>query len=290
MIFKTLSFIFNHPFNRKQRFRALLIFIKWQINCRLNPYPIVYSLTEETKILVWKGLTGVTGNVYCGLLEFEDMSFLLHFLRPNDLFFDIGANVGVYTILASGEIGAKTISFEPIPLTFEILSANVRLNNLSDKVELLNIGLGGSFGVLKFTKSLDAVNHVATSDDLDTIDVLVKRMDEISNIIPSLIKIDVEGFETEVLNGATNILKNENLKAIIIELNGSGNRYGYDENLIHEQLLNFGFRSFRYDPFERNLVQIFSYGKHNTIYLRDLEFVKERVSKSRKIKVGDSEI
>jgi hypothetical protein len=47
------------------------------------------------------GMTGATGNLYVGLHEFEEMAFLLHFLRPGDLFADVGANVGSYTILAA---------------------------------------------------------------------------------------------------------------------------------------------------------------------------------------------
>ena len=45
------------------------------------------------------GMTGATGNVYCGLHEFEDMALVLHALRPRDLFVDVGANVGSYTVL-----------------------------------------------------------------------------------------------------------------------------------------------------------------------------------------------
>ena len=47
-------------------------------------------------------MTGATGNIYCGLYEFLDMAFLLHFLRNGDLFGDIGSNIGSYTVLATG--------------------------------------------------------------------------------------------------------------------------------------------------------------------------------------------
>lgn len=47
-------------------------------------------------------MTGATGNWYCGLQEYEDMSFVLHALRPGDLFVDVGANIGSYSILAAG--------------------------------------------------------------------------------------------------------------------------------------------------------------------------------------------
>lgn len=92
-LIKVLRFIFNHPFNSDNKFGGIMKFLKWQINCRLNPYPILYLYTENSKFIIWKGLTGATGNLYCGLMEYDEMAFLLHFLRPEDLFIDIGANV-----------------------------------------------------------------------------------------------------------------------------------------------------------------------------------------------------
>jgi len=222
VIFNTLKFIYNHPFNSQNKFGGLNRFIKWQINCRLNPYPILYPYTENSKLIMWRGLTGATGNLYCGLMEFDDMGFLLHFLRDSDLFIDIGANIGTYTILASGEIGASTIAIEPIPSTFKNLVLNISANQIQEKVEALNIGLGANKDVIRFTKSFDTVNHVATENESNTIDVRVDKLDAVtSRKIPSLIKIDVEGFETEVLNGAEEVLKAKELKALIIELNGS---------------------------------------------------------------------
>lgn len=290
MVFNTLKFIYTHPYNTDDKFGGLIRFFTWQINCKLNRFPVIYQYTENTKFIVWKGLRGATGNIYCGLLEYEEMGFLLHFLRKDDLFYDIGANVGAYTLLASGEAQANTIAVEPVPSTFEYLSDNIIINKLCNKVKLLNIGLGNDSGIIKFTKSLDTVNHVATDSETDTIDVQINRMDDISESIPILIKIDVEGFETEVLKGGMKILSHPNLKAIIIELNGSGLRYGYDEKLIHKTLIDLGFKTFKYNPDTRELITIPSFGSHNTLYIRDEHFVLDRVSKARKIKIGHRKI
>ena len=266
-----------------------ICFIKWQINTRLNPYPIIYQFTEKSKLIIWKGLTGATGNLYCGLHEFQDMGFLLHLLRPTDLFVDIGANVGSYTILASSEIGANTISIEPITTTFIYLEDNILINRIQEKVTALNIGLGSQKGVLKFTKSLDTVNHVATDFNSDSIDVSVDTLDNvIRHRDPLLLKIDVEGYETEVLKGAENTLSSNNLKAVIIELNGSGERYGYNENNIHNNFLSLGFLPYEYDPFKRELTQISIFSSYNTIYVKDLEFVKKRLISAQKMKINDN--
>lgn len=287
MILNTLKYIYQHPFNAADRWGALARFFKWQLQCQFNPSPVIHPLTEHSRMIMWKGLTGATGNLYCGLLEFSDMGFLLHFLRPEDHFTDIGANVGVYTLLASGEIGAFTTCAEPVPVTFNHLMDNLRLNDIQQNVQALNIGLGNSDGLIRFTRSLDTVNHVAVAGETDTLEVPVKRLDQILETTPVLIKIDVEGFETDVLNGANRILEDPALKAIIIELNGSGERYGYDEKDIHQKLLQLGFEPHTYDPLKRQLILLNSYGPYNTIYIRDKIFVQNRIESARKVKVAN---
>ena len=287
-LFYIIKNICEHPFNRNDKFNAIWRFFRWQLVSRLLEYYILYPLTQNSVILVKRGMTGVTGCVYNGLLEFEDMMFLLHFLRKEDTFIDVGANVGVYSILASSEIGAKVISIEPIKETFNILSHNILLNN-SQNVTLLNIGIGDKKEELLFSSLKDTVNHVLDEIETSTLEcemVQVERLDDILlNKKPSIIKVDVEGFETNVINGANQILSNVNLKAIIIELNGSGIRYGFDDNLLHDKILSYGFISYSYEPYERKLNKIEKYGKHNTIYIRDFDYVNKRILTSSRIKI-----
>ena len=286
-----LKFVASHPLNVNNKIDALLRFVRWQFNSLLNPYPVIYPFTENSKLIVWKGLTGATQNIYCGLHEFYDMGFLLHFLRPNDLFIDIGANIGSYTVLASAEIKATTISIEPVPSTFYNLRNNILINNIQDRVTLLNLGLGSQVGHIRFTNKFDTMNHVAVESDTDTIDVTVDTLDNVlANKHPLMLKIDVEGFETEVIRGAETVLHQNGLQAIIIELNGSGSRYGYDEQQIHNLLTTIGFVSCQYNPFNRKLSKTASYSHHNTIYVRDFDTVNNRLLTARKFRVNDKEI
>ena len=102
-------------------------------------------------------------------------------------------------------------------------------------------------------------------------------------------KIDVEGFELEVLRGAKKLLAEDNLKAIIIELNGSGKRYGVSDNDIHEILISNNFFPYEYLPFERKLIKKESYGTHNIIYISDLPYVEKRINSAPKIKIFNME-
>lgn len=290
---KVIRWIIQQPLNRGNKQKALKRFLQWQLNVRINPYPIILPWVNGAKLIVQRGMTGATGNLYAGLHDFEDMSFLLHLLRDEDMFMDIGSNIGSYTILASGAIRCRSIAIEPIPSTYEHLKNNIAVNRMEDRVEALNIGLGSKHSTLLFTNTQDTVNHVAVDGEKDTTEVPVQTLDGIlkSRTCPLLIKIDVEGFETEVLLGGKNTLKNPDLKAVIIELNGSGLRYGYKDEDIHAVFISEGFQPYTYEPIKRRLIMLNSYSKeNNTIYIRDMEFVKRRIKCAETFKVLNKEI
>ncbi|GAA4084476.1 FkbM family methyltransferase [Mucilaginibacter panaciglaebae] len=286
----TLGFILAHPLAKRHIFKALWRLVTWQIQSAYNPSRFfIKSFIPPVRFYVSKGLTGITGNIYAGLHEFNEMAFLLHFLRDEDTFIDVGANVGAYTILASGVCGATSIALEPVNSTFDILLKNVELNQLNGNVTAVNAAAGSEMGVTRFTSANDTTNHVVAENETITsenIEVKLLTIDSlIQKNIPQLAKIDVEGFESEVLKGMVNTLDADDLKAIIIELNGSGNRYGFNEADIHQNLLNKRFRPHLYDPFKRTLTETETFSTHNTIYCRDMEFVYHRIQTAAKISV-----
>lgn len=282
-----LRYINIHPLARRHKFIAYFKFIKWQLAQFINPRERMVSFTDKTFLAVSKGMTGATGNIYLGLHEFNDMGFLLHFLRETDVFFDIGANIGSYTILASGHCKAKSVCFEPIKTTYEALQKNISLNDLQELVVAKNIGIGEAKSILTFTNSMDTINHVVTASDnsRNVSDIAVYPADFFLNDYdcPALVKIDVEGYEAWVLKGMPLILKNTNLKAIIIELNGSGHKYDIDEIQIHAALLKLNFQPYDYNPFTRSLTRLKSFGTANTIYIREISFAEMRVKNADKI-------
>src|SRR2546425_5750897 len=125
------------------------------------------------------GMTGATGNIYAGLHDFEEMSFVAHLLRENDLFVDVGANVGSYTLLACAAARARCITLEPLPSTFACLQQNLRLNGLESRVDARNIGAGAERGVLRFTDKLGCCNRVLLAGETGGIEVPVLPLDEV---------------------------------------------------------------------------------------------------------------
>ena len=281
MKYKTLRTILDHPLNKSNRLKALNRFVRRAILIRITDSPVIYPFIGESQLIVKKGMASAEIQYYTGIYELNEMAFVLHFLREEDLFVDVGANIGVYVLLSSKVVGARTIAFEPIPNTFNALMENVAINAINDKVEGVNAGVGEKEGKLIFTNELfDSVNHVLLDGEKSnsTIEVDVVSLDSaLVKEEPSLIKIDVEGFETMVINGANETLRKASLKGIIIELNGLANQFNLNEMKIHETILNAGFTPFQYDAFSRSLVEISGIGDQNTLYLKDVEFVKERI-------------
>jgi FkbM family methyltransferase len=223
------------------------------------------------------------------------MAYVLHVLRTEDLFIDIGANSGSYTILACAVKGARGYCFEPVPSTFQRLLDNIRLNNLLDRVKPYNIGLADKEDEFLFTTSLDTTNHRIAANETASgqIKVKVLPLDKVlAGESPSLIKIDVEGLETLVINGMTCALANPSLHSVIVELNGSGRQYGFDDQNIIKTMWEFGFQMYRYEPFERALQLVSSKDitSSNTLFLRNEEFVKRRLSSAPRLKIGSQEI
>lgn len=274
---KIITFICHHPLNEKSK-GGLIRFIRFQIGIRFLPYGIVLPFVGETRLLVKRGMTGATGNYYCGLHEFEEMGFLLHLLRDSDVFADVGANIGSYTILAAGVCGARTYSFEPCLPTFRRLCDNIRLNDLSTLVQSINMAVGASRGHLKFTETNDTTNHVVLdqSEEKGT-SVPVETLDAVTNEdCPCLLKIDVEGFETEVIKGAGRTLSCEKCVAVIMEV-GGGARYGFDEHKLHQKLIGYGFEPCSYDPFSRRLIVSERNDMKNAIFVKNRKWVRDRL-------------
>ena len=244
---------------------------------------------EGTRLLVSPGQAGATGNIYAGLHELSEMGFVLHLLREGDLFADVGANIGSYTILAAGSVGAHVISFEPGGEAFRILRDNVRLNDLGALVEIRNEAVGASVGEVDFTEGGDTVNRVALpSETRRSTRVSMNTLDNaLAGRIPAVMKIDVEGFESRVIAGASATIADQRLQAIIIETNGSGTVYGANDSELHAAIIQRGFTACAYDPFARKLTTVAApSASGNTIYARDIESASRRVEVARKFSIA----
>jgi FkbM family methyltransferase len=262
-------FIAAHPLTREARLNAWARFVSWQIRSRMRDEVIVPWIDGQ-RLAVRRGMTGATGNIYAGLHEFADMMLVLHLLRQGDLFLDVGANVGSYTVLASGVRKATTWAFEPDPDALRALRRNVDINALGSRVVIHETALGEIDGELAFTRGMDAVNRVAGDGEANVRTVAVRRLDTlIGTAAPLMMKMDVEGYEPSVLRGAQDLLAQDGLKVIELETLTAE---------VEASLDHHGFRRACYDPFHRSLTAAPSGPPaSNAVFVRDWKLVADRL-------------
>jgi FkbM family methyltransferase len=282
--------ILGHPLNKGTPVRTTLRWLRWHVGSRLADGPIAVPFIDGMRLMLEPGMTGATQNHYCGLAEPADMSFLLHAMRPGDLFLDVGGNVGVYSLLAAAA-GAEAIVIEAYPPTAEKLARNIRLNDLSGRVEIVGAAVGDKSGELSFTTGEGPMNHVAAGESADhTCIVPVRRLDEIVAGRPiRFLKLDVEGYEVPALRGAAALLASPDLMAIVVELNGSGERYGFSDQEVAGLIEAQGFRPMRYDPFTRLLSDNEEGGPmgNNSLYARDKTALQARLTQAPRFRLGN---
>jgi FkbM family methyltransferase len=270
-------FFSSHPLSCNAPLKAWARFVSWQIRSRMQEEAIISWIAGQ-RLAVRRGMTGATGNIYVGLHEFTDMMLPLHFLREGDLFLDIGANVGSYTVLASGVCQAETWSFEPDPGTVRHLRRNIEINNLDGRVTVYELALGDAESEISFTIGLDTMNRVAAVGDKNVRSVRQQQLDTlIGEYQPVMIKMDVEGYEEEVFRGAQALLANKCLKVIELETVTPG---------INAMLTAHAFEQAYYEPFSRKLQrEARDLASSNAIFVRDWEFVSSRLTTANHIKV-----
>lgn len=214
----------------------------------------------------------------------------MHFLRPGEHFLDVGANIGSYTVLASCT-GARMTAVEPIPVTNAKLEDNVLINRLGQRVRTCNVGLSERRDVLRFSADVDTVNHVLPDGSpLPAIEVEVLPMDDLlGDDVPTLMKIDVEGHELVVLKGGRRTLSDIRLRAVIMETNQSGSRYGVSDDDLRRMMMSHAFVACGYDPFLRSMIDI-APSAVNTIFVRDRSEANERAKNAPKFRLVNGTI
>lgn len=151
---------------------------------------------------------------------------ILNRIAPGDVVWDIGANVGFFTRKFAEKVGeqGKVLAFEPSPTTFSVLRE--RCSDLRN-VEFVNIALADADGTAQFVESgtpADPTNGLYRpgSDVGGGVEVPVRRGDSLCagrrDIVPNRIKLDVEGYEKEVLEGLSETLRLPEVRDIFVEV------------------------------------------------------------------------
>jgi FkbM family methyltransferase len=173
--------------------------------------------------------------IYIGEFENNELNYIKSLLMPGDIFIDIGANIGLFSLVAGIAVAetGKVYAFEPAKESFELLKENIILNQLPninainmamgeyvDKLFLFNYR-GGMDAFNSFSPVLKETEYNKTEVIVDTLSRFIKTLsvEEVSRI--KLIKIDVEGWEIPVIKGGLDFLASSTAPNILVEFTES---------------------------------------------------------------------
>lgn len=142
---------------------------------------------------------------WLGLYEYEKQQLVAREVRPNTVFYDVGANVGFYTLLASRLVGAgKVFAFEPVPKNIAYLRHHLTLNRVTN-AEIFPLAVGDQNGMVSF--SIEQTGLMGHLSDEGGVTVPIVTLDSLvvegKILPPDYIKMDIEGAELLALRGAS---------------------------------------------------------------------------------------
>lgn len=205
--------------------------------------------------------------IYLEDFERLERSFLIRFLRPGDIFVDVGANVGLFALTAARCVGAKgrVYAFEPFGRICERLKENVGLNGFKN-VSCERLALSEEEGEGRMTVSMDgydawnSLGRPISGNRFSVEKVRCVSWDkfaERNNLVGrvAMMKLDVEGWEGHVLAGACRTLSRDDAPLLQVEFTDEANRgAGFSSSELYRLLESFGYRMYAYDRDSRKFV------------------------------------
>lgn len=208
------------------KLKIIRYFVKWIFGLWFFNGKIISVGRGPLKGLNWKCSSNQQFWMPLGIYEQETANWLLASLHEGCVFFDIGANFGYFTLMGAKAVGTKgkVISFEPIPANYSYVKELISLNAF-DNVVCEKVAISDMNGTVEFAVEKNNANsHLASiklkhasSQILERVLVQTISLDDFceKNVVPDVVKCDVEGAEVLVLSGAKTLLEKKKTKWII---------------------------------------------------------------------------
>jgi len=240
--FRRIFVFFKFFVDNIQNYEFYLILVSWRyllLGKSHNKNLVVTTNIGKFELRA-ESLDFVTAN---SAYEFGVMNVLKHEIIDCDIFLDIGANIGTYSVFA-GKSCIRTLAFEPIKSNFDSLVKNIELNNLQSYIDTFNVGLSNAteksnFNFNKLNTGASSLYNLRSNANGVKCEVKLVVGDDLNDKYLAeakhpIIKIDVEGMEIAVLDGLKILIQEKESLKIIIETKHSG------EEKIKQKLLDFG--------------------------------------------------
>jgi FkbM family methyltransferase len=233
---RQLGVVLRHPSNTGHRWSVLWTAVRFELADLLGR-PVVVPFADHSTVLAQKGGDSSSRAAFARLPDWPEMQIWQEVLQPGDRFVDVGANVGLYSLLA-GERGCEVIAVEPAPDMAKRLRDNAARNGRV--IEVHEVALMDRHGRADLDGP-DPNRRRAALSGSGPIEVMT--LDEIvaGRTIRGM-KIDVEGNERLVLAGGHETLSNPSLELVQLEWNTTSiDALGEDRSPVAAQLRSLGF-------------------------------------------------
>lgn len=278
-------YVCRHPANRNDELAATGRLLRWQAQKHLLHRSMVVEVGDGRRFKIVPDSKFSSLVYYTCLPDWDEMNFLLRVLRPEDGFIDIGANVGFYTVLASRRLPPKSLwAIEANPANVAVIKEQIELNGLAEAT-VFGCALGAQTGRLQFCSGARETGAVVAESGTGTIEVECRRLDDLLPfaILPvdTIAKIDVEGYEVEVLYGARDLLASGRIGSWLFELSADNLRA--QGRTVAEFLDAFratGYDFYRWDEEGRELSPVDPVGGFSQNYIaccRGASWLKQRL-------------
>jgi len=193
------------------------------------------SWSSKIKWIVHRDFQSSKNPWYYGISEKTEFEFLTQNIKTGDVFYDIGANVGLYSIWMAAFHPVQCYLFEPDPKHQDFILRLIHLNQLETQCILQSYALGEENGFRYLTIGHDMNNKVSVQNT--NLPIAMRRLDDLTELPkPSILKIDTEGYELKILQAGLQTLKSEMLRIIIIEKSETL----FEE--CHKIIISYGFK------------------------------------------------
>lgn len=283
---QSLFYLFKNPYNKKYPFFALKRFIEWKIIKFFKLSNYKKTVWDDRKIYLNHDSFQSMWVMYNWLVDWEEFNLINDFVTTKSYCLDVGANMGFYTIWFS-KFTKNIYAFEPDTKNYLRLNKNVCANNADEYIRTFNIAVGELDGEVSFTKDLDGENHIVLNYIEGNNSIVCKRLDSIlfeNKIVEiSYLKIDVEGFELEVLKGLGEYISKKKIDIIQIEINKTISNSGSTVQQLLEFISTNDLQLCSYQVIEKQLkVESYHKERENYFIVFNINAINEKLSRPLK--------